>query len=181
LRDKHQAYDAMKNIPSKAPPPDPTEHPEKITSLLGRLTPKFEKRVAPFKPEWVALKARAAALSDERDAILTALDVIQPEIRREHMAGSAALCRALAGEYGTVAGKVCDALMALGEAAVEHDEWLAGLRKQGAAFGALRPVLVQSPDQFGDPVERIARLLEWAALGGWFDETDIPKSWKERS
>jgi hypothetical protein len=178
---KAGGHSSAESMPRQSPAPQPTEHPSAVVELLGKLTPKREVRDIP-RPAFVGLKARAISLSQELDTIREARDVLLPEIRRAHLLGSAALCRALAPEYQIIADKVCDALLALGEAAVLNEEWLADLRRQGAAFSMLRPVLVRGPDESGDPIARIRRLLEWAAEGGgWFDAAQIPTAWRKRS
>ena len=85
-------------------------------------------------------------------------------------------------EYQLVADRVCDAILALGEATLANEEFLADMRRQGAATSMLRPVLSQSPDDPGDPIAKLRRLLLWASEGGgWFDAAGIPEAWRARN
>jgi hypothetical protein len=163
------------------PPPPVPEPSAKVVSILGKLLPNNREKPAPVVGPIGERRARVNALTEELEAVREAIKLIEPEIRAAHLEGSADLCRALAPEYQIVADRVTRAIVELGEAAIEHENWLKELRLQGAASSMLRPVLVSALDERGDPIARLRRLLEWAAEGGWFARSDIPGTWRART
>lgn len=113
-------------------------------------------------------------------AIDEALTLLQPQLVRAHLEGSDRLWQLLRPEYRAIVGRVCDALIELGRAHVEHEEFLH--RHRSAAKARLRPV--HGTGTLGDPREpesELRRLLQWAAECGHIDPAKIPAAeWKRR-
>jgi hypothetical protein len=156
-------------IPSPPKVPEPEEHDPRIVSLLGRLTPKKIKHEPPAPPRFDAERKRCAELSTEIDVARQALGVLTPELHRLRLEASFLLCQKISKTYGLLASRLSQAQAELARAVVEHDEFLADLRRQGAALSHLRPCLSQGPNEIGDPVETIGTMLAWARGNGWYD------------
>ena len=172
-------YSSFETIVHPPRPPEPKEHRSAIVQLLGPLTPKIEKRAEDPPKAFATQAAQAKALSAELDAIREARGLIAEEIRRLNFEGSRELCLQLLPEYRPIAKRLCSALIELGEAWCQHEAWMTDLKRQGTRVATLRPMLISSPDDLGDPIERLRRLLIWAAEGGHFDPADIPASWSK--
>jgi hypothetical protein len=82
-------------------------------------------------------------------------------------------------EYNEVAGRVIDALLALGSALATHNDWLAAWAEAECAY--FRPIALEGL-RMSDPRaphNPVRQMLTRAAENGHFDLSRIPDSWRE--
>lgn len=162
-----------------ASPPVPIEPSSAAKSLLGRLSPP-PRLPEPRKSTSHPMLAKIRELAAELDAVREAIEILGPLHAKAHRAASRALCEQVMPDYQAIASRVCSALVDLGNAQIEHDEFTRSLEARGAVWSWLLPI--QDPS-LGDPRDsgsEIRRLLSWAAEGGHFDIRKIPENWRER-
>lgn len=156
-------------------PPRTIGPSEKASNLLGKFSPEPKPAPEPFSFEpRIAREMRERG--EELAALQEAIDILQPQLTRAHLEGSARLCELLMPEYRTIARRICAALVELGNAELMHRQFMH--RHRNAARSMLRPV--QGIGWLGDPLEpasELRRLLEWAIECGHFDAADLPAEW----
>jgi hypothetical protein len=164
--------------PPKAP--EPRKASAGAAALLGsKFTPPavlpepVGQRVPPQISELRKISGEIAQIDE-------ALAFLQPQLTKVHLEGSARLCELLLPEYRVIAGRICAALVELGRAHVEHDQFMK--RHRSAVKAKLRPI--HGAGSLGDPrdaASELRRLLEWAIECGHFSRDQMPKEWERAS
>jgi hypothetical protein len=163
--------------PDRAPP-QPVKASDRAAALLG---PKYTP--APRQPETIGQNeplgiAEMRKVSGEIAAIDEALALLEPQLVRARIEGSDRLWAMLRPEYREIAGRICDALIDLGRAQLEHEKFL--YMHRSAAIARLRPI--HGTGSLGDPCDpasELRRMLQWACECGHFAAAKIPAAeWK---
>jgi hypothetical protein len=150
---------------------------EKAANLLGKHAPPQVPAPEPFSFE-PKLAKQMRELGEEVAATREAIALLQPQVTKAHLDGSARLCTLLMPKYKKIAGRICAALVELGNADLEQRQFL--LKYRNAARSTLR--VVHATGSLGDPKDpqsEIRRLLAWAVECGHFLD-DLPTEWGAR-
>jgi hypothetical protein len=148
--------------------------------LLG---PEFTP--APRMPEASGIREPAAIaeirkIGDELKEIDEAIELLHPQLAKARTEGSKRLWKLVIPEYRGIAGRICAALIDLGNAHLEQERFFE--RHVSAERASLRPI--HGTGTLGDPCDpwsEIRRLLQWACECGHFDPENIPTAeWKPR-
>ena len=151
---------------------------ERAARLLDEFAPAPIPAPEPFsfEPEIARVQRE---LGEEVAAVREAIAILQPLVTKAHLDGSARLCALLKPKYGEITRRVCAALVELGNADLEHREFM--LKYRNAARSTLRPVHVTgSLGDPRDPQSELRRLLQWAAECGHLNLDDLPTGWGAR-
>jgi hypothetical protein len=136
-------------------------------------TPKMPEVSGIRVPSWVV---ELRKISDEIKSIDEALALLHPQLTKARADGSRRLWKMLQPEYRGIAGRVCAALIELGQAHLEHESFIE--RHVSAERASLRPI--HGTGTLGDPRDpqsELRRLLQWAAECGHFPPETLPKEW----
>ena len=157
------------------------QHSPAVQRLLGDLTPPA-RSPAPFNLVEGPIKEKWREVSDELDAVRTAISVIHEPLKRAWLNGSAAYCERVAPDYRAVVADVCAALIAAAQAMLAHEKFLKDLREQGVAWGMLKPISISGLG-LGSPLEatsELSRMLKWAVECGHLPAENIPREFAAR-
>lgn len=148
---------------------------ERAARLLDEFAPAPVPAPEPFSFEPGIARVQRE-LGEEVAAVREAIALLQPQVTRAHLEGSARLCALLMPKYKMIARRICAALVELGNADLEQREFM--LRYRNAARSTLR--VVHATGGLGDPRDHqseLRRLLYWDAECGHFDLADLPEDW----
>jgi hypothetical protein len=119
-------------------------------------------------------------ISEEIKSIDEAIELLHPQLKKARTEGSKRLWKMVQPEYRGIAGRICAALIELGNAHLEQERFFQ--RHISAERASLRPI--HGTGTLGDPRDpqsEIRRLLQWACECGHFDPENIPTTeWKEQ-
>jgi hypothetical protein len=170
------------------PPPKTRDWSAGVKKLLGPFLPSEQETLpetGTIPPAGATEISNVASdLADVRKAISLIRDA-QPGapyslLTKAHLEGSARLCQKLMPEYDLLCDRICAALVELGQAQLEHRDFMH--KHRNAARSMLKPI--QSFTSLGDPRDpgsELRRILEWAAEAGHFDRAEIPSSWSSQA
>lgn len=168
---KAGGYNTAATMPMPPAPEPPKDYRDGIKKLVGDIIPFKRPDAAPVQPVG-DLKAKAAAISSELSDIAESKRLLWPELRRESFAASAMLVEALKPEYAAIAQRIVDALLALGAALADQNEFIRDIEAQSASTATLRRIVVNCGGQ--DPLDVLAVALRCAVEGGHVDPNTIP-------
>jgi hypothetical protein len=160
--------------------PQPIKASPEAAQLLG---PEFTP--PPTMPEVAGIREPAAVaelrkISDEINSIDEAIALLHPQLKKARSEGSKRLWKELQPEYRDIAGRICAALVELGNAHLEQERFFN--RHISAERASLRPI--HGTGTLGDPRDpqsEIRRLLQWACECGHFKAENIPSDEWARS
>jgi hypothetical protein len=158
--------------------PRMTDLSKRVADLLGEFAPPSIPAPDPLAHEPAHVR-EARELSFQSTAVQEAINAIHSQLRRAHLEGSAQLCDLLRPRYKEIAARMCAVLVELGNAELEHREFMH--RHRNAALATLR--IVHGTGSLGDPRDphcELRRLLEWAAECGHYNLADLPPEWGSR-
>jgi hypothetical protein len=143
--------------------------------LLGEFAPGPLPAPSPLAHEPDIVK-KINEVSRELGHVQEAIKLLRPKLTRAHLEASAKLCDLLRPPYKQIAKRICDALVELGKADIEHRDF--HLKHRNVARSTLR--CIHATGSLGDPRDyqsEFRRLLYWAAECGHFDLTNLPADW----
>jgi hypothetical protein len=123
--------------------------------------------------------SRLHALCKELAGVREAIGLLRPIWARAKADASRRLCESLRPDYAEIAGRVCSALIELGNAKLAHDDWMQRHVESDMAY--LRPIDTDF-DRLGSPRDSsdgFRRCLSWAAEAGHFNLANLPATWRK--
>ena len=158
--------------------------PAAVLAILGDSAPPPPPPPEPAPADPNDPLGLAYRLGDELENIREAIKLLHPALNKARAADSRAYANAVSEEYAAVASPLLAALVALGDAARNHDLFIADMAQQGAEPAFLKPVPIGPLNAvIGSVVDRKSGLREIfanAAEGGHFDITALPAAWTVR-
>jgi len=182
------AINAGRQALESAAPAKAIEASPRAAALLGPLmpAPRAPERPAarpshPDRPRYDEILGEIAAI----DEALALLNAPLPGKRRSeaedsYLAGCEKYCEAVKPEFDAIVARFYAAVVELGKAKVEYDEFVRE-RLRGVAWASLRPIdplpLLGDPT---DPASPLRLALAGAAEHGHFNLAGLPDAWKRR-
>jgi hypothetical protein len=159
-------------------PPRMVGASKKAAALLGSEYTPDPTPAIPHLAHEPKIAKEARELTIEIAAVREAITLLLPQLEKAHRDGSARLCELLMPEYNIIARRACAALIALGLAEIEHQDFMR--RHRSAARSTLRPIQTGALGDPLDPESKLRILLDWAIEVKHLDAADLPPGWNRR-
>jgi hypothetical protein len=160
------------------PKPRPVERHAGAVALLGDLLPPLTPEQIdppPPPPSWPH-EGELRALGAEIEAVREAIKLLQPIWARARAQGSKKVCEQRLQEYRQLVAKLVSAAKQLGDALMDHHEFVDEIRRQGASWSFLRPLNLEAFGEL-DASSPVAHLIGEAIENGHVGSDAAPE-WK---
>ena len=160
------------------PKPQPIVRNAAAVALLeGLISPQPEAEVnpPPPRPSWHG-EQRLRELGEEAEAVSEAIKLLVPELARARKEYSRKVAAQRGAEYQAIVGRIVDAAKVLGDALIEHHEFINQQRLDGVSWRYFSPLNVNDFGNVDEDFSPLRRLILDAVEKGHVDASQIPDS-----